>query len=252
MDNTGNSPFRGLGGLKIALIGYGKMGKIIEAIAAERGHTTALKIDIDSIANFTKENLQQCDVAIEFTGPHSAKENILKCLDAGIPLVSGSTGWLQDWNEVENFCKEKNGSFLYASNFSVGVNIFFELNKKLAQLMKGQQDYTISMEEIHHTQKRDAPSGTAITLAEQIMQEIPSKRNWVNNESDKADDLVIISKREDPAPGTHSIKYSSVVDDIEIIHTAHSRQGFALGALLAAEYVHNKKGLFSMKDILGL
>ncbi len=238
--------------MKIALIGYGKMGKIIEAIAAERGHTTALKIDIDSIANFTKENLQQCDVAIEFTGPHSAKENILKCLDAGIPLVSGSTGWLQDWNEVENFCKEKNGSFLYASNFSVGVNIFFELNKKLAQLMKGQQDYTISMEEIHHTQKRDAPSGTAITLAEQIMQEIPSKRNWVNNESDKADDLVIISKREDPAPGTHSIKYSSVVDDIEIIHTAHSRQGFALGALLAAEYVHNKKGLFSMKDILGL
>lgn len=238
--------------MKIALIGYGKMGKTIEAIAAERGHTATLKIDIDSIGNFTKENLQQCDVAIEFTGPHSAKENILKCLEAGVPVVSGSTGWLQDWDEVENLCKKKNGSFLYASNFSVGVNIFFELNKKLAQLMSGQPDYAISMEEIHHTQKRDAPSGTAITLAEQIIQEIPGKKNWVNNESNISEELVIISKREDPAPGTHSIKYRSAVDDIEIIHTAHSRQGFALGAVLAAEYIHDKKGIFSMKDILGL
>ena len=180
MDNTGNSSFRGLGGLKIALIGYGKMGKTIEAIALERGHSINLKIDIDSQAAFTKENLQQCDVAIEFTGPHSGRENIITCLDAGIPVVSGSTGWLQDWNEVENHCRGKNGSFLYASNFSVGVNIFFELNKKLAQLMKGHQDYAISIEEIHHTQKKDAPSGTAITLAEQIIQEIPTKKNWVN------------------------------------------------------------------------
>ena len=174
----------------------------------------------------------------------------MKCLHAGIPVVSGSTGWLEHLNEVENICKEKNGAFLYASNFSVGVNIFFELNKKLAQLMKGHSDYSVSMEEIHHTQKKDAPSGTAITLAEQIMHEITDKKKWVNNDTDNPGELSIISKREDPAPGTHSIKYSSAIDNIEIIHTAHSRNGFALGAVLAAEYIHNKKGIFKMKDIL--
>ena len=237
--------------MKIALIGYGKMGKAIEAAALQRAHTVDLKIDIDNMANFTKENLQQCDVAIEFTGPHSAKENILKCFEAGIAVVSGSTGWLEDWTEVENHCKEKNGSFLYASNFSVGVNIFFELNKKLAQLMKRYDDYAISMQEIHHTQKKDAPSGTAITLAEQILKAIPRKRKWVNDESADPEDLPIISKREDPAPGTHSIKYSSAIDDIEIIHTAHSRQGFALGAVLAAEFLEEKKGIYKMKDVLG-
>ena len=252
MNNAGNSPLRGLGGMKIALIGYGKMGKTIEAIALERGHTANLKIDIDSMADFTKENLLQCDVAIEFTGPQSAKENILKCLDAGIPIVSGSTGWLEDWADVANFCKEKNGSFLYASNFSVGVNIFFEVNKKLAQLMNGHNEYAISMQEIHHTQKKDAPSGTAITLAEQILQQIPAKKKWVNDETSDPETLSIISTREDPAPGTHSITYSSPIDDIEIIHTAHSRSGFALGAVLAAEFICNKKGIFSMKDVLGL
>ena len=252
MDNSINSPFRGSGGLKIALIGYGKMGKTIEAIAVERGHSVDLKIDIDNTASFTKENLQQCDVAIEFTGPQSAKKNILKCLDAGTPIISGSTGWLESLDEVKNYCIEKNGSFLYASNFSVGVNIFFELNKKLAALMKRHTDYEISMEEIHHTQKKDAPSGTAITLAEQILLEIPRKKKWVNDESESPEELSIISKREDPAPGTHSIKYSSAVDDIEIIHTAHNRLGFAMGAVLAAEYIYNKKGIFTMKDILGL
>lgn len=246
MNNTGNSP----GHLKIALIGYGKMGKTIEAVALERGHTAGLKIDIESLAGFTTANLQQCDVAIEFTGPHSAKENILKCLDAGIPVVSGSTGWLADLAEVESLCREKDGSFLYASNFSVGVNIFFELNKKLAQLMSSHPEYSVSMEEIHHTQKKDAPSGTAITLAEQVMQEITSKKKWVNNDPANPEELSIISKREDPAPGTHSIKYHSAIDDIEIIHTAHSRQGFALGAVLAAEFIHNKKGIFKMKDVL--
>lgn len=250
MDNTGNSPKRLPGGINIALIGYGKMGKTIEEIALERGHTIGLKIDIDNLASFDKAHLQTCDVAIEFTGPHSARQNILTCLDAGIPVVSGSTGWLEAREEVERTCKEKNGSFLYASNFSVGVNIFFELNKKLAQLMKDHQDYSISMEEIHHTQKKDAPSGTAITLAEQILHEIPRKKNWVNNETEKIEALPIISKRIDPAPGTHSIKYSSAIDDIEIIHTAHSRQGFAQGAVLAAEYIHNKKGIFNMKDVL--
>jgi 4-hydroxy-tetrahydrodipicolinate reductase len=252
MNNADHSPFRGSGGMKIALVGYGKMGKTIEEIALQRGHTIDLKIDIDSIELFTKENLQQCDAAIEFTGPHSAKENILKCIDAGIPVVSGSTGWLENRNEVDMFCKEKNGSFLYASNFSVGVNIFFELNKKLAQLMKGHSAYAISMEEIHHTQKKDAPSGTAITLAEQILQEIPYKKKWVNAVSTDPEYLSIISKREDPAPGTHSIKYSSAIDDIEIIHTAHSRQGFALGAVLAAEYIRDKKGIFNMKNVLNI
>jgi 4-hydroxy-tetrahydrodipicolinate reductase len=253
MNNADNSPYRGLGGsggLKIALIGYGKMGKTIEAIALERGHTVDLKIDIDSMVDFTKENLMLCDVAIEFTGPHSAKENILKCFDAGIPVVSGSTGWLHDWGEVEKNCKEKKGTILYASNFSVGVNIFFELNKKLAQLMSGHSDYSVTMEEIHHTQKKDAPSGTAITLAEQIIHEIPAKKKWVNSETADPQELSIISKREDPAPGTHSIRYSSAVDDIDIIHTAHSRKGFALGAVLAAEFIQNKKGIFSMKDVL--
>ncbi len=236
----------------IALVGYGKMGKTIEGIALQRGHSVGLKIDIDTVDGFTKENLSKCDVAIEFTGPHSAKENILKCIDAGIPVVSGSTGWLSAWDEVEKACTEKNGTILYASNFSVGVNIFFELNRKLAQLMKQQTGYNISVEEIHHTQKKDAPSGTAITLAEQILHEVPRKKSWVNEVSENLEELVIISKREDPAPGTHSIKYSSSVDDIEIIHTAHSRDGFALGAVLAAEYIQNKKGIFSMKEVLGI
>jgi 4-hydroxy-tetrahydrodipicolinate reductase len=259
MDNAISSPGiypdsigRGLGGLNVGLIGYGKMGKAIEAIALQRGHTITLKIDIDSLDAFTKENLQQCDVAIEFTGPHSAKENILKCIDAGVPLVSGSTGWLQDYAEVEKACKEKNSSFLYASNFSVGVNIFFELNKKLAQLMKTHTEYDISMEEIHHTQKKDAPSGTAITLAEQILEEVERKKNWLNDITENLEELSIISKRIDPAAGTHSIKYSSLVDDIEIIHTAHNRTGFATGAVLAAEYVARKKGIFTMKEVLGI
>lgn len=238
--------------MKIALIGYGKMGKAIEEIVLQRDHTAPLKIDINNIDTFTPENLQQCDVAIEFTGPHSAVENILKCLDAGIPVVSGSTGWLEQWPVIKEKCDAVNGALLYSSNYSVGVNIFFELNKKLAQLMKNQTDYNISMEEVHHTQKKDAPSGTAITLAEQILAETSNKKKWVNHNSEKADDLVIISKREDPAPGTHSIRYSSIVDDIEIIHTAHNRQGFATGAVLAAEYIFNKKGVFSMKDVLGI
>ena len=252
MSTNSITPLQGSRGLRIALIGYGKMGRTIEGIVLQRGHDVNLKIDIDSMASFTKENLQNCDVAIEFTGPHSAKDNILKCIDAGIPIVSGSTGWLADWKEVEKRCTEKDGTLLYASNFSVGVNLFFELNKKLAELMRGHDDYDVSMIEVHHTQKKDAPSGTAITLAEQILQEIPRKENWVNEETGNAQQLAIISKREDPAPGTHSIKYSSAIDDIEIIHTAHSRNGFALGAVLAAEYIHNKKGIFTMKDVLNI
>jgi 4-hydroxy-tetrahydrodipicolinate reductase len=238
--------------MKLALIGYGKMGKAIEEIALQRGHKVCLKIDIDTMPSFTTQNLLQCDAAIEFTGPDSAKENIIQCIESGIPVVSGSTGWLQEWEKVKSFCDEKNGTLLYSSNFSVGVNIFFELNKKLAQLMKGQSTYKVSMEEIHHTQKKDAPSGTAITLAEQILEEINTKTGWVNNETENASLLPIISKRIDPAPGTHSIKYSSSIDDIEIIHTAHSRTGFATGAVLAAEFIAGRKGIFSMRDVLGI
>lgn len=236
--------------MKIALIGYGKMGKAIEEIALQRGHTVPLKIDISNLDEFTAANLQQCDVAIEFTGPHSAVENISRCLDAGIPVVSGSTGWLEQWDTIKNKCSTLNGTLLYASNFSVGVNIFFELNKKLAALMRNQPSYNVSMEEIHHTQKKDAPSGTAITLAEQVLEAIPGKTKWVNAEDSDAANLSIISKRIDPAPGTHSVKYSSAIDDIEIIHTAHSRTGFATGAVLAAEFLPGKKGIYSMKEVL--
>ncbi|MFM2326304.1 MAG: 4-hydroxy-tetrahydrodipicolinate reductase [Bacteroidota bacterium] len=238
--------------MKIALIGYGKMGKAIEEIAEQRNHTAGLKIDINNIDSFTAANLQQCDVAIEFTGPHSAVDNILKCLDAGIPVVSGSTGWLEQWPLIKEKCDTLNGALLYASNFSVGVNIFFELNKKLAQLMSRQPEYQVSMEEIHHTQKKDAPSGTAITLAEQVLENITTKKKWINDIAKYPNELAIISKRIDPAPGTHSIKYSSAIDDIEIIHTAHSRTGFATGAVLAAEFIVGKKGIFSMKDVLAI
>ena len=236
--------------MKIALIGYGKMGKAIEEIALERGHTATLKIDINNIDSFTAANLQNCDVAIEFTGPHSAVENISKCLDAGIPVVSGSTGWLEQWPMIKAKCETLNGALLYASNFSVGVNLFFELNKKLAELMSTHNEYTVTMEEIHHTQKKDAPSGTAITLAEQVMHYIPGKKKWVNEDAKYPNELSIVSKRIDPAPGTHSIKYSSAIDDIEIIHTAHSRTGFATGAVLAAEFIAGKKGIYTMKDVL--
>lgn len=236
--------------MKIALIGYGKMGKAIEEIALDRGHSVPLKIDISNISDFTAENLKQCDVAIEFTGPHSAVENISKCLDAGIPVVSGSTGWLEQWDTIKDKCESLKGTLLYASNFSVGVNIFFELNKKLAQLMSSQPSYKVTMEEIHHTQKKDAPSGTAITLAEQILEQLPGKTKWVNDAPGSPAEIPIISKRIDPAPGTHSIRYSSAIDDIEIIHTAHNRTGFATGAVLAAEYINGKKGIYSMKEVL--
>ncbi|MBS1608562.1 MAG: 4-hydroxy-tetrahydrodipicolinate reductase [Bacteroidetes bacterium] len=238
--------------MKIALIGYGKMGKTIEEIATQRGHEVVLKIDENNTGDFTKENVSKADVAIEFTNPHSAYQNVKKGLEFGIPIVCGSTGWLENLPEIQKLCQSVKGAFLYASNFSVGVNIFFEINKKLAALMAAHTDYEISITEIHHTQKKDAPSGTAITLAEQIMDNNKRKKSWVNHISDNIDELEILSERIDPKPGTHKVKYSSAIDDIEIIHTAHSRKGFALGAVLAAEYIHNKKGLFSMKEVLGL
>jgi len=238
--------------MKVALIGYGKMGKAIEEIAVAKGHEIVLKIDINNAADFTKENLSKADVAIEFTGPHSAFNNVMKCIEFNVPVVCGSTGWLDKWNEVKQFCEEKNGTLVYASNYSIGVNLFFEVNSFLAKLMSKHSEYNVTLEEIHHTQKKDAPSGTAITLAEQVLQHITTKKIWVNHLSDNDDELEIISERIDPAPGTHKIKYSSSIDDIEIIHTAHNRIGFAGGAVLAAEFAASKKGIFGMKQVLGL
>ncbi|MBN8863412.1 MAG: 4-hydroxy-tetrahydrodipicolinate reductase [Sphingobacteriales bacterium] len=238
--------------MNIALIGYGKMGKAIEEIALQRGHHISARINEDNLGDFNAGHLAGTDVAIEFTSPHSAFSNITSLLQWGIPVVCGSTGWTEQLPTVEDLCRKHQGAFLYASNFSVGVNLFFELNKKLAALMASHPEYDVVMEEIHHTQKKDAPSGTAITLAEQVLQQVTRKKNWVNEPATDASQLAIISKREDPAPGTHSIRYTSSIDDIEIIHTAHSRKGFASGAVVAAEFLKGKTGIFSMKEVLGL
>ena len=238
--------------MKIALIGYGKMGKDIEEIALSRGHEIVLKVGIENLEDNTVEKISKADVAIEFTGPEIAFENIKRCLDAGVPVVSGSTGWLKNLAEAELYSKQKNIGFLYSSNFSIGVNIFFALNKKLASLMSRHDNYDVSLTEIHHTQKKDAPSGTAITLAEQVMQMIPSKSKWVNETTNDKTALSIISERIDPAPGTHTVVYSSDIDDIEIKHTAHNRKGFAGGAVMAAEFLRDKKGVYHMNDVLGI
>jgi 4-hydroxy-tetrahydrodipicolinate reductase len=237
--------------LKIALIGYGKMGKAIEEIALKKGHEIVLKVNIDNVEDLTAKKLQRADVAIEFTGPESAVENIKRCINSNVPVVSGSTGWLSQWEEIKETVAEKNGALIYASNYSIGVNIFFELNKYLSKLMKDYDEYDVKLEEIHHTQKKDAPSGTAISLAEQILENITSKKNWVNHLTTTPEELEIISKRMDPAPGTHIVTYHSPIDDIEIIHTAHNRMGFAGGAVKAAEFLVGKKGIFTMKDVLG-
>ena len=236
--------------MNIALLGYGKMGHAIEEIALQRDHNIVLRINDLNLNDLTKENIRKADVAIEFTNPESAADNILFCLENHIPVISGTTGWLDQLKKIEEQCKANDGSFLYASNYSIGVNIFFELNKKLAALMKDHNEYKIQLEEIHHTQKKDAPSGTAITLAEEIINASGNKTKWVNNPSENKGELSIISKRIDEVPGTHSVKYASPVDDIEIIHTAHNRTGFAKGAVLAAEFIAGKKGIFSMKDVL--
>lgn len=238
--------------MKIALIGYGKMGKEIEKIALDRGHEVVLKIDITNQHELTIANLQKADVAIEFTIPASAIANYKLCFDAGIPVVSGTTGWLEKLREVHQLCLEKNGTFFHTSNFSVGVNIFFALNKKLAELMASRPEYNVAMKEIHHTQKLDAPSGTAITLAEGILKNFPSKTGWVNHTTDKASELGIVSERTGQVPGTHIVTYDSEVDSIEITHAAKSRKGFAFGAVLAAEYSFGKKGILSMNDLLNI
>ena len=236
--------------MKIALIGYGKMGKAIEEIAAEHGHSIPLKITTSNLADLTQKNLQQCDVAIEFTNPENAVNNIKACIDAGIPVVCGSTGWMEQEGDIKNYCLQHDGTLIYASNFSIGVNIFFQINKQLAKMMASRKEYAVSIQEIHHTQKKDAPSGTAITLAQQIIAERDDKSEWTLDNSPQQNQIGIISTRTDPAPGTHHIIYSSPVDNIEITHTAHNRKGFAAGALIAAEYIAGRKGIFTMEDVL--
>ena len=232
--------------MKIALLGYGKMGKVIEKIALERGHQIVLrKGSSDSF-----DGLLDADVAIDFSVPNSAVNHISECLNHNIPVISGTTGWLENYNEMVNLCQEKNGSFIYGSNFSLGVNIFFELNDYLAKMMKNLSDYKVSMEEIHHTQKLDAPSGTAISLAEGIIKNT-DYTNWTL-ENPSANQIHIDAKRIENIPGTHSVFYDSKVDQIEIKHTAHSREGFALGSVIAAEWLIGKKGVFTMKDVLGI
>ncbi|TXE05801.1 4-hydroxy-tetrahydrodipicolinate reductase [Gelidibacter salicanalis] len=232
--------------MKIGLLGYGKMGKTIEKIALARQHDIVLKVD----TNTETYTLDDVDVAIDFSTPDAAVDNILKCFSHNVPVISGTTGWLQHYDEVVAMCKERDGTFLYASNFSLGVNIFFELNKTLSKLMANLPEYNISMEEIHHTQKLDAPSGTAISLAEDIIKN--SKYGTWTLDAAKTKALHIDAKRIENVPGTHEVLYTSNVDSISIKHTAHSREGFALGAVIAAEWIAGKKGVFSMKDVLNI
>ncbi|QBA64566.1 4-hydroxy-tetrahydrodipicolinate reductase [Muriicola soli] len=232
--------------MNIALLGYGKMGKMIEKVSLNRGHKIVARVDIGS----AERDYNQMDVAIDFSVPESAVENIKGCLANGVPVISGTTGWLQHYEEVAEFCKKEKGAFIYSSNFSLGVNIFFELNSILAKMMAGTGEYKVSIDETHHIHKLDAPSGTAITLAEGIIGATDYTRWQLNKDDDDA--VVVRSHREGEIPGTHEVTYSGTVDDISIKHTAHNREGFALGAVVAAEWIQGKQGVYSMKDVLNL
>jgi 4-hydroxy-tetrahydrodipicolinate reductase len=237
--------------MKIALLGYGKMGKAIEQIALERGHEIVLRATSDSI--FSNAQLQNADIAIEFTRPEAAIHNFERCFRCGVPCVTGTTAWSANTNTVLAACAKYQGSFLHASNFSIGVQVFMEINRRLAELMNSQNDYEVSMSEVHHTQKLDAPSGTAITLANDIIARLDRKTAWHCPPQDTDNQLLNIAAfRIDPAPGTHTIAYDSPIDTIEITHTAHSRMGFATGAVVAAEFLVDKVGVFTMRDVLKL
>lgn len=232
--------------MKIALLGYGRMGKEIEKIAISRGHEIVIRKDVDDTID-----ISLADVAIDFSIPDAAFKNISNCINNNVPVISGTTGWLDNYKDAVALCEEKKGAFIYASNYSVGVNIFFELNKQLAKMMATLEDYNISMEEIHHTKKLDAPSGTAITLAEGVI-ENSSKKDWELGAISSEENIPIVAKRIPDVPGTHTVWYNSEVDTIEIKHTAHNRKGFALGAVIAAEWILNKTGVFTMKDVLNI
>ncbi|AZA46728.1 4-hydroxy-tetrahydrodipicolinate reductase [Chryseobacterium carnipullorum] len=233
--------------MRIALVGYGKMGKIIDEIAQKRGHEIVARLKETP----TAENLNNPDVAIEFSLPEVAYDNIKACLEQKIPVICGTTGWLDKKAEVEKIAVDSDSAFLYGSNFSLGVNLFFALNEKVADIMKNVDEYTCQLEEIHHVHKKDAPSGTAISIAEGIIKNNPKFNAWKLEET-KGTELGIFAVREDEVPGTHSVYYKSEVDEIEIKHTAFNRNGFALGAVVAAEWIKDKKGNFTMKDVLGL
>ncbi len=237
--------------MNIALIGYGRMGHAIEEIALKRGHTIGLVIDIDNSNDLTPENFKSIDVAIEFSSPEAAFGNITRCLGMKIPVVSGTTGWLKDYNEACEICRSNNTSFIHSSNFSVGVNLLFHLNAELAKQMKRYNDYKVSIEEIHHTKKLDAPSGTAITLAEGIRDQHPGYKGWCL-ENEGSDNMIPIrSIREGMVPGTHTISWDSDIDILSLKHEARNRKGLALGAVVAAEYISDKNGIFKMNDVLG-
>ena len=235
--------------MKFALIGYGKMGRTIEQILIERGHQVTLRIDQNSTDSLRQVKPENVDVAIEFTSPESAYNNIITTINQGVPIVSGSTGWLDQWNKVVDQVKKTNGAFFYASNYSLGVNIFVKINKLLANMIDG-RGYNQKIHEIHHIHKLDAPSGTAITLAEDLIKNISTKDKWVEGQSDDRTDLLISSERKDEVPGTHIITHTSEVDTITISHEAHSRKGFALGAVMAAEWLPGKHGVLGMDDYL--
>ncbi|TDQ27754.1 4-hydroxy-tetrahydrodipicolinate reductase [Tenacibaculum caenipelagi] len=232
--------------MKIALLGYGRMGKEIEKIALQRGHEIVIKASGKEVYDIT-----EADVAIDFSVPSSAYNNISNCINNNVPVVSGTTGWLDQYNDVVSLCNEKKGAFIYGSNFSLGVNVFFELNKQLAKMMSTLEQYNVAIEEIHHTKKLDAPSGTAITLAEGII-ENTNKKAWELDEKTSEENIPITAIRTPDVPGTHTVTYTSEVDTIDIKHTAHNRQGFALGAVIAAEWLQNKTGVYTMKDVLNL
>lgn len=235
--------------MNIALIGYGKMGKEIEKIAHARNHKIGLKIDKDNANLFTLEMLKDIDVAIEFSTPETVVQNINNCFNANVPIVVGTTGWYNHFKEIEQNCISKNQTLFYATNYSIGVNLFMKVNLYLAELMNNYPNYSVALEEIHHVHKLDKPSGTAITLAEQIISKIDLKKSWSITENTE-DKLFIKDVREGEVPGTHIVKYQSIIDDIEIMHKAHNRQGFALGAVIAAEFLKGKKGIYNMSNLI--
>jgi 4-hydroxy-tetrahydrodipicolinate reductase len=237
--------------MDIALIGYGKMGKAIERICLQRGHNVVLRISSSNREELDGETLRRADVAIEFTNPEAAYGNVLACIRAGVPVICGSTGWNERLPEVEQACIAAGGAMLQASNFSIGVNLFFELNARLAAMMNAYPEYEVSMEEIHHVHKKDAPSGTAITIAERILEQLDRKKGW-SITAPSAENMLINVVRTDDVPGTHEVTYSSPIDDITLIHTAHNRDGFAVGAVLSAEFIQGRKGIFTMRDVLGM
>ena len=235
--------------MKVAIIGYGKMGHEIEQVLLDRGHSVALIIDQENVADLNAEKLADIDVAIEFTTPTTAYSNVRTCIECGTPVVSGTTGWHDKLEELQALCREKDSTMIWSSNYSLGVNITFRLNRYLAELMNRFEGYNVAIEEIHHTQKKDAPSGTAISLANDILERVERKQRWVNEPTEEADAIAITSLREGTVPGTHTVTYLSEDDKIEIKHTLFSRRALALGAVVAAEFVATRKGVFTIDDL---